>query len=129
MKNNNGFTLIELMIVVAIMAILATIAIPNYSQYVTETQRADAHTALLRMADLQERYYSNNNTYAANADIAQVGGTATENNHYTIAITSANVNAYTLVATATGSQANDTPCVSITLTSAGAKTPAECWGK
>lgn len=64
MKHQKGFTLLEVMIVVAVIAILSTFAIPSYNQYVTKARRSDAKTALLKLAQLQEAYFSNNNRYA-----------------------------------------------------------------
>ena len=64
-RGQGGFTLIELMIVVVIVGILAAIAYPAYQQYARETKRADAHAALLRIATLEEKFFSNNNQYAA----------------------------------------------------------------
>lgn len=60
-----GFTLIEVMITVAIVAILATIALPSYRDYILRGQLADAPTALATVAAEMERYYQNNRTYAS----------------------------------------------------------------
>ncbi|MGN7612948.1 type IV pilin protein [Magnetococcales bacterium HHB-1] len=69
-----GFTLIELMIVVAIIGILATIAYPSYTAYIDRTRRTDAQTALLGFAHAMERHYTANNTYeGAATDDADTG--------------------------------------------------------
>jgi type IV pilus assembly protein PilE len=60
-----GFTLIELMVVVLIVGLLATISYPNYQQYMQRGRRADAKAALTEMAQFMERYYSENNSYSA----------------------------------------------------------------
>lgn len=65
MKKRLGFTLIEVMIVVAVVAILASIAIPSYRAYIKRAERAEARAAVLDMAQKQERYFSSNNTYLA----------------------------------------------------------------
>lgn len=66
MKKNKykGFSLIELMITVAILGILSSIAVPSYMQYVRETKRTEAKTEMLRIAQLQESYYVQNLSYA-----------------------------------------------------------------
>ncbi len=130
--NNKGFSLIELMIVLAIIGVLSAIAYPSYDSYMKKSRRSDAKIALQAMADKQERFYLQNNTYTTNT--ANVGGTGTEKNYYVLSIDSADVNAFALTATAAagGPQSNDTTtnsgdCTIIKLTSAGAKTPSACW--
>jgi type IV pilus assembly protein PilE len=61
--NCAGFTLIELMIVITIMIILAMVAIPNYNSTVTKSARAEARSTLYQIAQLQERFFTTNNTY------------------------------------------------------------------
>ena len=140
-----GFTLIELMIVVAIIGIIAAIAYPSYQRNVRESNRSEAHAALTTLAALQERFFSNQNSYAQlGTGCAQIdAATTTEHGFYTISVTlpttpsdadsdcriEANHAAtYTLTATAAAPpQTNDTGCTSITLTSQGVKGPAGCW--
>ena len=135
-KISYGFTLIELMITVAIVGILATVAYPSYNSYVISSNRSDAYTALYNMSALQERYYIQNNTYAPAAKIAQVGGSATKQGLYTISITAASSSAFSLKATpvAGKAQAKDAECTTLTLSSTGAKgstgtrsSALDCW--
>lgn len=62
-QRNSGFTLIELMIVVAIVVILSTIAFPSYQQYVAKAERSEAISAIQSILEAQERYFRQNNTY------------------------------------------------------------------
>ena len=130
--NSKGFSLVELMVVLAIIGVLGAISYPSYDSYMKKSRRADGKVALQKMADRQERFYLQNNTYTTAA--ANVGGTATEENYYVLSIDSADVNSFTLRATAAagGPQATDTTtnhgdCTILQLTSAGARTPAACW--
>ena len=66
----NGFTLIELIITVAIIGILAALAFPKYEQYVTRANRVDATTEIMRLAAAQEKYYLQNNSYATETQLA-----------------------------------------------------------
>jgi len=130
-----GMTLIELMIVVAILALLAAIAVPSYRQYVLRANRTEATTALLQLAAAQEKFYLQNNTYAGNALIAVappagLGLSATTGGgRYTVAITAATAAAFSATATAAGAQAADTTCATFTINQAGARTAtsANCW--
>lgn len=132
-KRNSGFTLVELMIAVAIIGILASIVYPAYQQYIRQTYRTDAYASLGRMAELQEQFYNINKTYAVQADIAQVGGAATQEGYYTLTIPVATASGYTLVATAVPGTpvATDTEgavsCSVLTFTSAQQMLPKECW--
>ena len=70
--DQSGFTLIEMMIVVAIIGIISAIAIPSYTSYLKKARRADAKVSLTKMADAQERWYLQKSTYTNS--VADVGG-------------------------------------------------------
>jgi len=137
MKQNRskGFTLIELMIVVAIIGILATIAIPQYQNFLHRSGRGDATKALGNMIDKQEKYVLRNNAGSYTSDVVILGGEDTEFGYYKVSVLSADANGYVLQATAVvgGPQENDmqgaTDCSTLTISSTGLKTPAECWVK
>ncbi|MCG9695994.1 type IV pilin protein [Shewanella sp. Isolate11] len=124
-----GFTLIEVMIVVAIIGILAAIAYPSYIDYITKSARSEGVAAVMRIANLQEQYYMDNRAYATDMTDLGLGASpfVTEHGHYSVA--SAGTSSFTITATAQGAQASrDSTCGTITMTSAGAKGPAtECW--
>jgi type IV pilus assembly protein PilE len=121
--------LIELVVVVAIIGILASIAVPSYRNYVLRSQRTDATTALLKLAAAQEKFYLQNNTYTA--DEAKVGGATSEKGWYTVDITAANANNFAATATPVsgGPQAKDTHCASFSINEVGKRdaTYADCW--
>ncbi|MEW6999585.1 type IV pilin protein [Colwelliaceae bacterium BS250] len=142
MKNNKGFTLIELMIVVAIVGIIAGIAYPSFSESMKKARRSDGKSALLGLVLQQSKLRSNCTTYAGTignsnscgATKTVKGITTSNEGYYTMAITSGSNsgNAYTLTATAIGVQATDTACPVLTVTVSasypkGNKTPATCW--
>jgi len=124
-KNNRGFTLVELMIVIAIIGILASVAYPSYTSYVKKANRADAIDSLLSLSGRMEEYYMNNDTYAG----ATVASATSSDGLYTLAITSATAFAYTLTATPVGA---DAECTTLTYNSLGQKgatgtDAANCW--
>ena len=115
--NNRGFTLVELMIVVAIIGILTMIAYPSYQDHVERTRRADSQGALMGLANAMERHFTANNTYKGAADSgsdtgapaiypdeAPVDGSA---KYYNLTIESADATKYTLRATPKNGQAGD----------------------
>ncbi len=128
-----GFTLIELLITIAIVAILSTLAYPSYQSYITKARRGEASRELQNLAAGMERYYANNGSSYKDASPTRITGSAlTEHGYYNLAITLSNNNqSYSLSATATGRQTNDSECPSFTLTSTGKKGPAatvdRCW--
>ncbi len=124
-----GFTLIELMIVVAIIAILAAIAYPSYINYVQRTRRADGHEMLMRMAAAQERYYTNYNKYAKTADLGMGATPASEEGYYTVVVTPDEPDqTFVLTATPQGAQAVDA-CGKLVLSNTGVKTAPDDTGK
>ena len=131
-RPSRGFTLIEIMIAVAIVAILAGIALPSYQEYVRNSRRVDGQNSLQQLMLAQEKIRSNNDKYTTALGDLGVSGTSADG-HYTIAITSADGTGYVATATATGDQAKDTTCATMTLTLTNgvnlAKTPAACWKK
>ncbi len=153
MRKQLGFTLIELMIVVVVIAILAAIAFPAYQESVAKSKRADAQGALMSLASSMERSYTENNNYCdvGTTAVANCGGAAGDSGaptvhgstvpldggvaYYNLTISAVSPNTYTLTATRTGSMASD-KCGDFTLTSVGAQnitnqsagvTSSDCW--
>ena len=134
----SGFTLVELMIVVAIIGVLSAVAIPAYQQSVRSGGRAEAQSLLLQVAANQERFYSDNNSYSANANPLSTPAVATltsEAGLYQVAVAAcaAGTIANCFVATATpqGNQAADS-CTTLTITNTGLKgatgdSVVNCW--
>lgn len=127
-----GFTLVELMIVVAIIGILAAIALPSYNRYVRESRRVDGQSALHQIALAQEKYRSNNTAYTTNLSTLGVSANSPDG-HYALSIPSATTTGFLAKATAqSASQLADSGCTELTLSvSAGVMTtgPAGCWKK
>jgi type IV pilus assembly protein PilE len=132
MHNSKAFTLVELCVITAIIAILCGIAYPSYSHYLKISRRSDAHVSLLKVASLLDQYYLYNNKYV---DINELP--ASENKNLIISddrfyrIT-ANITdeTYLLVASTIGVQSSDTECAVITLSYDGKKdgtTSENCW--
>ena len=125
-KHGHGFSLTELMVVVAAVAILASIAYPSYQNYTRQTRRAQAQAALTDAAAQQEQFFLNFKTYAG-AMTSMNMPTVTTGGHYNLAVDSASVTSFVLSATPVGNQASD-PCGTMTLSQGGTRTPAtDCW--
>jgi type IV pilus assembly protein PilE len=128
--------LLELMAVVVIIGILASIAIPSYRTYVLRAQRADATTALLKIAAAQEKFYLQNNTYTTTVGSGglNLGNGSSERGWYTLTIAAPTGftigTAYVATATATSGQAqiNDTDCRTFTIRETGERGAANSGG-
>ena len=114
-----GFSLIELMIAVAVLGIIVAVALPSYNSSIRKSRRTDAFTALNSVQQAQERWRANNPgfsdqlTAAATATppgLAQAATTA--NGHYTVSLDAVTLTGYSAIATAvsTSSQAQDDAC-------------------
>lgn len=130
-KKYVGFTLIEVMIVVAIIGILAAVAYPSYVDHLARSNRAEGQRELLRIANLQEQYFVESRVYTNDMTNLNLGASpfVTEHGHYSIAATFSSANAtFILTASAQGAQAsNDTGCTTLTITNTGKKGPTGCW--
>ena len=109
-----GFTLIELMICVAIVGVLSSIAYPAFSSTVVSTRRSDALLALMKVQLLQERFRAERPSYA---ELSELGlGSASLSRHYDIAVLNPSADGYVVHASAIGSQQQDTRCRHLRLT-------------
>ena len=131
---HSGFTLIELMVTVVIVAILAAVAYPSYTRYVIKTNRSAAQSFMLGLANKEEQHLLDARQYTSTVtDLMTVPADVSKN--YTISIaTGSTPPTYTITATPTGSQAsNDTECKNLTLTQDGTKgisgtgAVSSCW--
>lgn len=155
-KRPSGFTLIELMVVVVIVTILLSIAIPSYMSQVRQSRRTEAKTAILDLAGREESYFSTNgSTYTATAaSLGYPGGFGAANPigsgyYYLTVCTPASSNctaglgmpnppaapSYTIVALPLGTQVNDTQCTAFAVDSTGQQYAtgtagsATCWSR
>jgi type IV pilus assembly protein PilE len=142
----DGFTLVELMIAVVIVAIIAAIALPAYNLQTQKARRAEARNALLDIAGREERFLSVSNAYSAlPTDVGYAGAWPqnSSNGYYQINVTVPNpafpagTQSFLITATAIGTQVNDTACASFTVDQTGAQTALNsaavlnsttCWG-
>ena len=119
--SQQGFTLVEVMIVVVVIALLAGVAYPSYTDYVQRGYRSEGQALLNDTAAAQERYYAQNYVYITDvADIAKLNTrTSSSTGKYTLTVSAAaNDGGYTLTAT---QQFNDSKCGNLVLTATGVR--------
>jgi len=128
-NTEQGFTLIELVVVMVIAAILTAIAVPSYNQYMQKSRRIDAKNALAAVQLAQEKYRGNSTAYSTT--LASLGlSAASPQGYYTVSITSATASSYAAqaVINTTSAQASDS-CNTLTINQEGFLSSNDsCWG-
>ncbi|TXT40102.1 MAG: type IV pilus assembly protein PilE [Comamonadaceae bacterium] len=137
MARSGGFTLIELMVTVAIIGILVSVAMPSYTEYIQRSHRGNARNTLIQAAQWMERAATASGTYPLTANVPS-GILAVEGDRYTVAIVSTNGTSYTLTATRrTGTGQAQDKCGDYVLDQANRRTilnntsgttAENCWG-
>lgn len=126
-----GFSLMELVVTVAIVGILASVAYPAYTDFIIKSRRSDGQGALLDLATRLEKYLYQNGTYVGASVTGLRGAVTTADGFYTVAITASDATSYTLSAAPVFPQSKDLKCKTLVLASSGSKTAAdsaECLG-
>ena len=125
-RHSTGFTLIEILIAVAILGIIGAIAVPSYGSYIKQARRLDAQVALRGEAQQMERCRTEQFTYVGCSPSTDQ---ESPDRYYMISFGTPTANTYTLTATPVSgkTQANDTDCPSFTIDQTGATSPADCW--
>jgi type IV pilus assembly protein PilE len=134
-----GFSLTELLIVIVIVGVLAGIGLPAYQDYARKSKRSDAHQGLSRMAQLQERFFTDNNRYAADVEalgyevpLGMNDVTPTTGGYWLMSVEEGDALRYVLQAVPNPDEHSDADCATVTLDSTGVRssTPpgaADCW--
>lgn len=134
-KNTRGFTMLELLITIAILGILCTLAYASYNHYITKVRRTDAQVAIIDLSNRLEQYYITNNHTYAGATLANLNmPNNTVNGFYTLSISNTSATTYLLTATPIGIQAKqDKECGSLSrdqlgqVSISGVGKVGDCW--
>ena len=128
-----GVTLVELILTIVIVGILSSIAYPKFSQYLQQSRRSEAHSALIKIANLQEQFFLQKQRYASLSELGLKtfpdNSHTTENDYYRITVTVTSAS-YRLTAMATNAQIHDTECQLFTLAQDGSRDSSSherCW--
>jgi type IV pilus assembly protein PilE len=138
-KSNPGFSMVEILTVLALISILGSYAYPNYQAHILRAHRTEAQAALVMLASQLETYYAEHHTYE-DANIEQLNGSnKTQNGYYILSIADLSPTTYTVLATPQGNQLKDRLCQTLTFNQLGHKgiqegpggspsgTASQCW--